>query len=435
MLDSTTPKFDLIVIGAGLAGSAAAAFAVSRGLKTAQISATGGELAFASALLDLLGIYPPHEQKIWDDPWAGLAALIADSPQHPYAKLGIAAIREAMQEFVRFAEAAGLKYCGTPGRNVTLTTAAGTLKTTYRVPRSMWHGVTAWRERMPTLLVDFEGMKDFSARMIVEVLQSRWPGLRAQRIPFPQDFLGIDRPNLMLAEAMEIPAVRAELAETVRPHLGDARMVGMPAVLGVRAVTEVVSDLEDRLGAGVFEIPTLPPSVPGERLREALEAALVQRGALLLTGRQVVAVHTAGRHCSGVTVATGQSREMLTGDGILLATGRFLGGGLAAKRDGIVETIFGLPVIQPPNRALWHREQFFDHRGHPLSKAGVEIDDHFRPLGRQGRSAFENVFAAGSVLAHQDWIRTKCGAGLAIATAYGAVEAFLRHRTSALPSE
>ena len=38
--------------------------------------------------------------------------------------------------------------------------------------------------------------------------------------------------------------------------------------------------------------------------------------------------------------------------------------------------------------------------------------------------AFENVFAAGSVLAHQDWIRTKSGAGLAIATAYGAVNAF-----------
>jgi glycerol-3-phosphate dehydrogenase subunit B len=29
-------------------------------------------------------------------------------------------------------------------------------------------------------------------------------------------------------------------------------------------------------------------------------------------------------------------------------------------------------------------------------------------------------------LAHQDWIRMKCGSGLAIATAFGAVKAFMR---------
>jgi glycerol-3-phosphate dehydrogenase subunit B len=32
------------------------------------------------------------------------------------------------------------------------------------------------------------------------------------------------------------------------------------------------------------------------------------------------------------------------------------------------------------------------------------------------------LFAAGSILAHQDWMRMKCGSGLAIATAYAAVE-------------
>ncbi len=424
----SSPEFDLIVIGSGLAGTAATCFAVSRGLRTAQVSATGGEVTFASGLLDLLGTYPPKEQRLWDDPWAGLAALIDDSPQHPYAKVGIAVISEAMQEFLGFAEAAGLNYCGWPDRNVTLATAAGTLKTTYRVPRSMWCGVSALQEKLPTVLLDFDGMKDFSARLMVEVLHPHWPALRAQRVPFPQAFLGADRPNLMLAEALESPAVRAELAHTIRPHLGDARMVGMPAVLGVRAATEVVSDLENQLGVGVFEIPTLPPSVPGQRMREALDDALVRQSALLLNGRQVHAVHTDGRRCTGITIGTGQSRETLLGDGIILATGRFLGGGLAAGRDGIRETVFGLPLTQPPNRALWYREQFFDRRGHPVHEAGLEIDDHFRPLGTDGDFAFENVFAAGSVLAHQDWIRTKSGAGLAIATACAAVNASSRYR-------
>jgi hypothetical protein len=31
------------------------------------------------------------------------------------------------------------------------------------------------------------------------------------------------------------------------------------------------------------------------------------------------------------------------------------------------------------------------------------------------------LFAAGSILAHQDWMRMKCGSGLALSTAYAAV--------------
>jgi len=58
------------------------------------------------------------------------------------------------------------------------------------------------------------------------------------------------------------------------------------------------------------------------------------------------------------------------------------------------------------------------------SKAGLEIDALFRPTDLAGRPVYDTLFAAGSILAHQDWMRQKCGAGLAIATAYGAVKAF-----------
>jgi len=54
---------------------------------------------------------------------------------------------------------------------------------------------------------------------------------------------------------------------------------------------------------------------------------------------------------------------------------------------------------------------------------GLETDEHLRPLDEGGNPAFKNLFAAGSILAHQDWMRRKCGSGLAIATAYAALEA------------
>jgi glycerol-3-phosphate dehydrogenase subunit B len=422
-------KLDLIVIGSGLAGCAAACFAVTRGLRIAQISTNIGELAFASGLLDLLGIYPAREQNLWDQPWEGIAALIDRSPQHPYAKLGIDRIQEAMQGFLAFLDSAGLSYGGLPDRNITLATAVGTLKTTYRVPQSMWRGVTALQQQLPTLLVDFAGMKDFNAGLMAEVLRSRWPTLRAKRLPFPLAFPGADRQNLLLAEALQSPEIRAELADIMRPHLADAQIVGMPAVLGLRSTTEIITDLEDRLGVGIFEIPTLPPSVPGLRLREALEDALLRRGAQIFQGRRVIGFQADGHHCTGITTGTDAWRETIEADGIILATGRFLGGGLVAERNGVMETIFGIPVVQPTARSLWHRDRFLDQRGHPVNEAGLTIDDQFRPLGTDGKLAFENLFAAGSVLAYQDWIRTKSGAGLAIATAYGAVEGFLRYRS------
>ncbi len=51
------------------------------------------------------------------------------------------------------------------------------------------------------------------------------------------------------------------------------------------------------------------------------------------------------------------------------------------------------------------------------------MDDCFRPVGVNGRRVYPRLFAAGSILAHQDWVREKCGSGLAIASAYAAVRA------------
>lgn len=69
--------FDLAVIGTGMAGAAAAVFAASRGLTVAQVGETG-EIIFASGYLDLLGVHPPENGRILNDPWAGLAQLARD---------------------------------------------------------------------------------------------------------------------------------------------------------------------------------------------------------------------------------------------------------------------------------------------------------------------------------------------------------------------
>ena len=85
------------------------------------------------------------------------------------------------------------------------------------------------------------------------------------------------------------------------------------------------------------------------------------------------------------------------------------------------EPLLDLPVTQPANRADWYQERYTDPRGHPINRAGIEVDDCCRPLTKDGSIYSERLFAAGSILAHHDWIRSRSGAGIALATAFQAV--------------
>ena len=110
-----------------------------------------------------------------------------------------------------------------------------------------------------------------------------------------------------------------------------------------------------------------------------------------------------------------------------MASGRFLSGGLKADQHQVREALIDLPVQQPEGctegRENWFSESYFDVNGHAINRSGVMVNDNFQPLDHQGQIIDKRLYAAGIVLAGQDWIRQRSGAGLAIATAYKAVNA------------
>lgn len=421
-------SFDVAVIGAGMAGMAAALFAAQRGLSCIQIG-SGGGILFASGLLDLLGVHPAAEGRQWRSPFTALAALSREQPGHPLARVDPVSIRTAFETFVTALGEAGLAYAPLGDRNRKVLTSIGTVKTTFGVPLSVVAGADALDaldapETPPRcLLVDFRGLREFSARQIAATLADRWPGLRHQRIEFP----GFeDAPELYaahLARALETGETRERTIALIKPLLGDARLVGLPTVLGLGRCREVHAAFEAGLGVPVFEIPTMPTSVPGLRLLGALEAVMSARGVHRRRQASVcAAAYDANTGTATLKLDGVPGGERVSARAVVLATGRFSGRGLTADRGGVRESILGLPVHQPASREAWHRRDFLDPAGHAINRAGLRTDDAWRPLDISGKPAWPRLFAVGSILADQDWMRTKCGSGLAIATAWAATQ-------------
>ena len=417
---------ELAVVGSGLAGLAASAFALNRGISVARVGGTGG-LAFTTGYLDLLGVSMSEKSGFLAEPFEGVDTLRVANPGHPYAKLSNEEIRAAFTEFLTCLEAAGLPYT-TQGNNILAFSPIGTLKCTHAAPLNMLSGAEAFAFGAPCLLVDFAGFKAFSAREIAVNLRAYWPTIRPLTLKFPDlDWSGELYAEAM-ARALEVPATRDALIEAIRPHLGDARCVGLPAVLGVHGSAEVCTYMANALGVSVFEVPTLPPGVPGLRLRECMDMSQRGKGVQLFTQRHVFQVRPDGE---GFSLDIGENAPDTTvrAKAVLLATGRFLSGGLVGCREkGVLEPLLGLPVTAPQSREDWHSDDYFDLAGHGINRAGLAVDRQFRPVGADGKPVYANLFAAGAILAGQDWVREKSGAGISLASAWKAVESYAASR-------
>jgi glycerol-3-phosphate dehydrogenase subunit B len=410
----------LLVIGTGMAGMAASLFAARRGIDTVQVGLPG-TLPFASGVLDLLGVHPVAAGCVAASPWSAIARLRRDTPEHPYARVSNQDMRAAWGLFLDFLADADQPYVASADRNMRVITPVGTIKATYAVPHTMAAVDRALDERPPGLLVDFDGLRGFSARQIAAGLGSAWPALRTVRLSIPQ-LQGELQPE-RLGRFLENDDHCRQLAADIRRHRPDARAVGLPAVVGIHRTRRNFAQMQETLGVPLFEIPTMLPSVPGLRLRETFERHLPRLGVRAWYQQRVSAVETSGGRGFRLRIGPAGEGFWAQSRAVILATGRFFGQGLRAHRTGVHETLFDLPVQQPQQRKDWHHRDLFHPAGHAINRAGLAVDDCFRPVDAHHRRVYPRLFAAGSILAQQDWVREKCGSGLAIASAYGAVNA------------
>jgi glycerol-3-phosphate dehydrogenase subunit B len=195
-------------------------------------------------------------------------------------------------------------------------------------------------------------------------------------------------------------------------------------VLGIADGPATWRELRDRLARPVFEVPTLPPSVPGMRVFAVLRERLRRAGGAVILNAVVGGAERSAGRVSAVRARVGL-RDVTHGcDWVVLASGGFASGGLELdSRWHARERALGLPVSGVPATERF-RPDYFDE--HPMGRAGVAVDAALRPEGH------ENVLVAGATLAGAQPWKEKSGDGISLATGYRAAELILG---AAVPSE
>jgi len=416
---------DILIIGAGLSGLMTAYTAAKAGQKTHVIAKGLGALHWTAGTVDLFGYPPGARTAPIRRPLDYIAdTLTKEQPESPYALLGADRIAAALDAFQALAAEIGLAYYGaaTPGDNLLLPTAAGAARPTYLAPAAQIGGDLARKD--PMLIVGFDGLSDFYPRLVADNLARQGQPARAAVLPMALLTDRIDSNTLQQAAGMDDAQRRAKLIGALQQIVKPGERIGLPPILGLQQHATAFQEVQAQMGATVFEIPLLPPSVPGTRLFTALREHLRAMGVSVDAGMEVINAHStpgAGStpgHVAWVESATSTPRPYRhTAQRFVLATGGILGAGFNSDQHGrLWEVVFNLPLSVPQQRSQWFRPAFFNPEGHPVFAGGVRVNRALQPVDEAGGLLYENLWVVGDALANDDSILQRSLEGTAIAT-------------------
>ncbi|HEX2883468.1 MAG TPA: anaerobic glycerol-3-phosphate dehydrogenase subunit GlpB [Candidatus Limnocylindria bacterium] len=415
------PRADVVVIGAGLAGLTCAAelaergasvFLAAKGMATTHWTHGGLDVAVADGA---------------DTPRAAVGHL-AMRDGHPYARLG-GDVEAAVDAHLARTAAAGLPHVGSVDASlVAVPTALGTLRRAAILPTAQAAALEPWTDE-GLLLIGFDHYRDawapYAARNLGAGVWEQGPrDIRGVTVELPW----LERLNNLnattLARLFEDPVWRARALAAIVAAVPSGRWrVALPAVLGVASHAEIHAAVEEAIGARAFEVASLPPSVAGMRLFDALRHRIEAAGGRIQVGFEISGVEREGRRIVAVQQAAAARPLRLVADSFVLATGGIAGAGFRGRRDGTLEeTVLGLEVSAPPHEQWFSEDPLVPH---PLERAGIDVDDELRP------AELDNVRVIGAALAGMHVLEERCGDGVALASAHRAAAGLARARAAA----
>ena len=419
-------KYDVIVIGGGLAGYVSAIRCLEKGKKTALINSGRSALHFSSGSVEVLAANPQGEAV--SDPLRAVEEFPSRFPEHPYARVGSEVLRQALEWFQESMAEEGLHFDRREdGRNQNRITALGGVKATYLTQQySPSFDAESLAGVQRVVLLSVEGFRDFQAELAVDNLQAHPLMTDKQVVRLKVSVSERDAAEYRQDNCRSIDFSRLlqddqaffNFANQIANSTSAKDLIVVPAIFGASKGLKTLQRLQVYTGMTFHEVPTMPPSLMGIRLEEALVRRFTRLGGVLLKGDCVTGGDIT-RTESGVRLERIRTRNLrdfsLESRHFILATGSFFSNGLRAESDGIIEPVFGLDTASIHERTGWYQPQFFTQKPHPFMAFGVETNSDFQPT-IEGETVV-NMHCCGAVLAHYNPVAQGCGGGVAIATA------------------
>lgn len=407
-------KYDVVVMGGGLAGLLCGIRLTQSGLSCAMVSAGQNALHFSSGSLDLLTHLP--DGQIAEKPLTMLGELKSQAPFHPYSLMGENHVAELARMAESILQQTGIRLKGSCEENHYRITPLGHKRMTWLSPESVpTVGLHQKMDASKIAVVGIEGFLDFQPQMVADELQRE--GIQASahyvHLPLldrlrenPSEFRAIN-----VARWLDRPENMAQIVEEISPLIADAEAVFMLACIGLDSEQPML-ELQKRLGKQLYLLPTLPPSLLGIRLHEMLLRQFRRQGGIVMPGDKVTSVNYAeGRIASVQTRNHGDIS--LKAKHFVLATGSFFNNGLVAEFDRVYEPLMNLDLCEISERAKWTNKEFFASQ--PYMAFGVKTDEKLR--AQKAGAAIENLYVAGAVLGGFDPLTQGCGAGVSMISA------------------
>ncbi len=399
------PEFDVVVVGAGVAGLAAARSARRAGARVALLDGGGGASCLAGGC--------------WDAPGEALP------PEHPLSRLSGA--RDALQEALEAWQQPPLALQRGETARPLAATEAGRLREAWALDPELLDLSTLPPESTVGV-VQLTGLRNLESRFLPGALREeaerRGTALRFERIeiawgPFARTVEAADA--LLAQRHAEAIRLGTSLGEAAREAGATALL--LPPILGMDASAEVLEAVRRAAGLPLGEWHAPLDPVQGLRRRRRLQAEAARCGAERWeTNLERVAWKPGGPfrlEAAGRTLRCGA---------LVLATGRHLPDALRWEGAPPRETLLGLP--------LGDGTRLLAVPGHPEGpdpleafgpawpcrgeawRWGLQVDELGRPLDESSEVVCERLFSAGDLLGGHDPAGSPGGLGTALASGW-----------------
>lgn len=418
-------KFDVAIIGGGLAGLSCGITLAQQGKRCVIISAGQSALHFSSGSLDFLSYRA--DETIIENPLDALADL---DENHPYTRLG----KTAVERFARQAEdlltQCDLPFFGSIAQNHQRVTPLGTLRTTWLSPKEVpvvaMSGALPWSR---IAVVGIEGFLDFQPQIVSASLMAR--GVEAiphfLHLPVldklrnnPSEFRATN-----ISRVLDLAENFALLTHEITQLAQEVDAVILPACFGLEDAN-LVKKLHERVGKPVMLLPTLPPSLIGIRLHQALRRRFQKLGGLFMPGDTVLNAQREGNRITQLYTRN-HTDIPIVADHMVLASGSFFSNGLIAEFERVFEPVFDLDLLDTPTRTQWTNPDMLSAQ--PYLRFGVKTNRHLQ--GMVNGQVLDNLHVIGSVLGGYDPLQEGCGAGVSMVTALYVAQCILAERETA----